>query len=244
MHRVMLEIDGREWSGPAGTTVLEAAADLGITIPTLCHHPGLGPYGACRLCVVEVHVGPRTGLAAACTLPVAEGMVVSTATEAVLRARRFVLELLAARPGCRETVARLAGEWGIELEGRFTREGPVPGPAGCVLCGRCVRACARVGAHAISFAGHGLDRHVTPPFGRPPESCTGCGACTFVCPTGAAALRLRDSGVAIPAWGTEVRWTRCVSCGAAIGPPVAVEVRHGRGPLCARCRRRASGQWI
>jgi len=244
VRQITVEIDGRKWSGPHGVTVLEAAAELGITIPTLCHHPGLGPYGACRLCLVEVRAGPKAGLAVSCTLPVAEGMVIATRTGVVRRARKFVLELLAARPGCREAVARLAAEWGMDVEGRFARDGATPGPAGCVLCGRCVRACARVGAHAVAFAGRGVGRHVTPPFGRPPESCAGCGACAFVCPTGAAALNLTAAGVALPAWQAEVEWVRCAACGAPAGPPAPVELPHGRGALCPRCRRRASVEGI
>lgn len=244
MRKLAVEIDGRVWTGSPGATVLEAAAELGIAIPTLCHHPGLGPYGACRLCLVEVRAGPKTGLAASCTLPVAEGMVVATDTEAVRRARTFVLELLAARPGCREVASRLAGQWGLTLKGRFARSGAAPGPPGCVLCGRCVRACARVGAHAISFAGRGVDRHVTPPFGRAPESCTGCGACAFVCPTGAVTLEQAAAGVALPAWQARVEWGRCGNCGAPVGPPAAPTQPHGRDSLCSRCRRRARAQGI
>ena len=94
---INLTINDRPIEVPEGTTVLEAARKLGFTIPTLCHFEGLKPYGGCRLCMVEVTVGPRTLLTTACTYPVAEGITVKTDTEEVQEARQFVMDLLLSR---------------------------------------------------------------------------------------------------------------------------------------------------
>src|SRR5690242_1695188 len=96
-----ITIDGREVEAPEAATVLQVARGAGIEIPTLCHHEALGPYGACRLCVVEAE-GPamRRSLVTSCTLPASEGLSVTTASPLVQRARRMVLELLLGRsPG-------------------------------------------------------------------------------------------------------------------------------------------------
>ena len=92
METITLSIDGRDVEAPRECTVLEAAHAAGIYIPTLCHDPDLRPYGACRLCVVEID-GMR-GLVSSCTTPVAEGMVVHAETERVVRARRMAIELM------------------------------------------------------------------------------------------------------------------------------------------------------
>jgi NADH dehydrogenase/NADH:ubiquinone oxidoreductase subunit G len=94
---ISLTIDGRTVEVPPEATVLEAARKLGINIPTLCHYEGVKPYGGCRLCLVEVTLGPRTQLTASCTYPVVQGLQVRTDTEEVLEARRFVMDLLISR---------------------------------------------------------------------------------------------------------------------------------------------------
>ena len=93
---INLTINGLGTSVEQGTTLLEAARNLGFPIPTLCHMEGLSPYGACRLCMVEIGEGPRVKLVSSCTYPAQEGLVVRTASSRVLRARRMVLELLLA----------------------------------------------------------------------------------------------------------------------------------------------------
>ncbi len=93
---VKLAINGLPVEVEKGTTLLEAAKFLGFPIPTLCYHEGLSPYGACRLCVVEIGEGPRAKLVSSCTYPAEEGLKVRTASTRVLRARKMVLELLLA----------------------------------------------------------------------------------------------------------------------------------------------------
>lgn len=181
-----MRIDGREVEARPGETVLDAARRAGIDIPALCHHELLQPYGACRLCVVEVrapgaHGRPsRARIAASCEYPVQEGLEVSTGGERVEALRRTTLRLLLARapeaPKLRELAERLGASGPFE---------PDPAADGCILCGLCVRACAEaVRASAIGFHGRGHQRGVGMPFGENREACLGCGACDWICPTG------------------------------------------------------------
>src|SRR5512136_484801 len=97
---VKLLIDGKQTQAEEGRTVLQAAREAGIHIPTLCSHESLAPYGACRFCMVEVKQRGRTKLVTSCTLPAAEGMEIQTRSERVLRIRRVLAELMLARaPG-------------------------------------------------------------------------------------------------------------------------------------------------
>ena len=147
---ITLNVNGLEVSVERGATILEAAQFLGFPIPTLCHMEGLSPYGACRLCVVEVGEAPRSRLVSSCTHPVEEGMKVRTASDRVLRARRMVVELLLASCPQSKTIQDLASELGVRQQ-RFRQE-----QEDCILCGRCVRMCSeQMAAGAIGFFGRG-----------------------------------------------------------------------------------------
>jgi heterodisulfide reductase subunit A len=176
---ITLTINDKPIEVPEGTTVLDAARQLGINIPTLCHQEGLKPYGGCRLCLVEVTTGPRTMLTASCTYPVSEGLVVQTDTEDVREGRKLVMDLLLSR--CPEVPAlqEMARQVGLDATS-FAQ-----GDSDCILCGRCVRMCLEVqGVAAISMVNRGAKRQVTTPFGEFSQVCRTCGACQFVCPTG------------------------------------------------------------
>jgi bidirectional [NiFe] hydrogenase diaphorase subunit len=160
-----------------GTTLLEAARFLGIPIPTLCHKDGLSPYGACRLCVVEIGEGPKAKLVSSCTYPAQEGLHVRTASTRVLRTRRMILELLLASCPQSKTIQDLAAAHDIRQQ-RFKQE-----HEDCILCGLCVRMCEeQMMAKAIGFQGRGAQRSIGTPFNIKSEECRLCGGCMYVCP--------------------------------------------------------------
>src|SRR4030042_1066186 len=171
---VTLEINGRQVEAQAGATILEAAREAGVRIPTLCHLSGLFPSGACRMCIVEVE--GRPGLIPSCAYPVEEGLKISTRGPRVLNPRKTIIELLlASHPFDCLTCSRnlrcelqsLAAEYNIHnvpFQGKtrhhyidFSSPSTVRDPAQCILCGRCVRGCEEVqGVSAIDFTRRGF----------------------------------------------------------------------------------------
>ncbi len=237
--KVAVRIDGRDISVEKGTSLLSAARHAGIDIPALCHHDALEPYGACRLCLVEVSRGGRARLTTSCNYPVLrDGETVSTQSARVRAARRVVMELILARCPDSEPVRDLARGLGV-TESRFPSLVPArlsadsPALTRCILGGLCVRACTEaIGASAISFVDRGPNRRVAPPFDVSSEACTGCGACVAVCPTGVIQLEDAPEGVRkLPFLKTEVQLHRCARCGAVIAPE----------PQWGRVRQRAAG---
>jgi len=174
---ITLYINGLKVSVEEGSTLLEAAQFLGFPIPTLCHMEGLTPYGACRLCVVEIGEGERARLVSSCTYPAEEGLHVRTASERVMRARRIILELLLASCPQSKVIQDLAAKFEIRQQ-RFRQEFE-----DCILCGLCVRMCEeQMVAKAIGFRGRGESRSVGTPFDVPSDVCRLCGGCIYVCP--------------------------------------------------------------
>ncbi len=174
---ITLTINGLEATVDEGTTVLEAAQFLGLPIPTLCHMEGLSPYGACRLCVVEIGEGPRAKMVSSCTYPAQEGLTVRTASARVVRARKMVLELLIASCPQSKTIQDLAAFHNVRQQ-RFRQEHD-----DCILCGLCVRMCEeQMMAKAIGFRGRGQTRSIGTPFDVRSEACRLCGGCMYVCP--------------------------------------------------------------
>jgi bidirectional [NiFe] hydrogenase diaphorase subunit len=174
---VNLTINGLDVSVDEGSTLLEAAQHLGFPIPTLCHMEGLTPYGACRLCVVEIGEGDRSKLVSSCTYPAEEGLKVRTASERVLRARKMVIELLLASCPQSKTIQDLASKFEVRQQ-RFKQE-----YEDCILCGLCVRMCEeQMMAKAIGFRGRGENRSIGTPFDIKSDVCRFCGGCMYVCP--------------------------------------------------------------
>ena len=174
---ISFTLNGLDVSVEEGTTLLEAAKFYGFPIPTLCHMEGLSPYGACRLCVVEVGREPNSKLVTSCTYRVEEGSYVRTATARVLRARKMILELLLASCPQSKVIQDLAAAHEIRQQ-RFRQE-----HEDCILCGLCVRMCEeQMMAKAIGFRGRGEKRSLGTPFDIKSEECRLCGGCMYVCP--------------------------------------------------------------
>lgn len=215
MNTVSLTIDGREVEVRTGTTVLEAAREAGLYVPTLCYHPDLPPYGACRLCIVEIE--GMLGFPTSCTTPAAEGMKVHTDTPQLQQLRRNIFELtLAEHPYQCLTCAKnlhcelqaVASYIGLEQVSlpAIRRELPVDRDNPlfyrdynlCILCGRCVRACQELrGIEAIAFIQRSSQTIVGTAFNRPlvDSGCKYCLACVEFCPTAALIDR-------VPIWKT------------------------------------------
>jgi heterodisulfide reductase subunit A len=189
---ISLTIDGRTAEVPKGTTILQAAKLLDIKIPTLCYHPWIKPFAACRVCVVETKTKWGDELVPSCQVACRDGMVINTNNQHVLKARRFILEMMLARWPNVPILRKYAEEAGLKAP-RFTSALKDERQDACILCGLCVRACDElVGASAISFADRGIQRHVSTPFNLESEACIACGACAVVCPTSHIKFEVED----------------------------------------------------
>lgn len=177
-----------------GTKLLHAIEKAGIKIPTLCHHKALTPYGACRLCIVEVQAPGRPAtVQASCSYPVLDGITVLTHSERVMKARRIVVELLLARAPNAEAVSRVAAELGVR-DTRIDKKND-----DCIYCGLCVRMCEEgMGRAAVGFSGRGPAKKLDPPFGKHNPACWTCGACNFICPTGRQIAALTSAKSFLP----------------------------------------------
>jgi bidirectional [NiFe] hydrogenase diaphorase subunit len=180
MSDILLQIDGKEVKASEGMTILEAAQSAGICIPTLCHHEKLEPFGACRICMVEVDVGGRTRLVVSCVYLVEQGLVVRTRSEKIDRIRKVILELLLAHAPDSPKLRELAQEYGADKD-RFEKEASF-----CIHCGLCVRYCAEVKKkHAIGFVDRGVRKEISFIPEIAAQECWDCKECFPLCPTSA-----------------------------------------------------------
>jgi formate dehydrogenase major subunit len=242
---VQITINEKQIEVPEGTTVLRAAEMAGIYIPRLCDHKELTPYGGCRLCIVEVQ-GVRVPMAS-CTLPVNNGMVINTETEALKKSRKFVLSMLFSERNHFCPFCQVSGG-DCELQNAAYHEEMTHWPIQpgwnnfvvdtshpyfvldnnrCILCRRCVRACAEMaGNFTLSIAERGAKSMIVAdtdiPLGE--STCIKCGSCVQVCPTGAiidrtTAYQLHDKDL------TEVK-SICNVC--SVGCSVKLMVHDNR----------------
>jgi glycine cleavage system H lipoate-binding protein/NAD-dependent dihydropyrimidine dehydrogenase PreA subunit len=184
---ITLTINGKKVKAKEDTTLLELCRKISISIPTLCYHPDLAPHGSCRLCTVEVLENGTSRMVTACNYPARSGIKVETHSGKVLQARRILVELLLARCPNVPFVKDLARELGVEKT-PFKSENS---ENNCILCGLCVRTCSEiVGAQAIGFSKRGTLKKVGTPFEVDSDKCIACGACEFICPTGAIHMEM------------------------------------------------------
>ncbi len=238
---VNLTIDAKPVSAAAGTLVIEAAKQQGIEVPSFCYYPGLALQAACRMCVVEIEKFPK--LQTACTVPVAEGMVVRTDTDKVKGARKSTLEFLLTNHPLDCPVCDKGGE--CELQDMVFRYGagvsrfreeklhvdekqwsPVvyfDAPR-CILCFRCVRVCSEgMDVAALGIVNRGAHSEIAPNHGDHLE-CEECGACIDICPVGA----LTSGSYRHQARPWEIRYvpTVCTHCGDGCKTTLSVRNNH------------------
>ncbi len=174
---IELIVDGRKVRAEEGMSLLEVLRGAGFDIPTLCHHPAVEPYGACRLCQVQISRQNWSRLVASCVFPAEDGLVVSTRTDTVNSARKVLLSLLLSRCPDSLVIQQLARQYGVQ-EPLFASKDEA-----CILCGLCVRFCREtIGSEAIGFQGRGPNRKVGTPLDMPSAPCFDCRACAGVCP--------------------------------------------------------------
>ncbi len=212
-----LTIDEQHVSAEEGSTVLETATEAGIKIPTLCRLEGLSDVGACRLCLVEVAGSSK--LLPACVTIVVEGMEIKTETERLRKYRLMILELLfaernhicsvcVANGNCElQSLAQLQGMTHVRFGYLYpaasvdaSHDRFVIDHNRCILCTRCVRVCDEIeGAHTWDVMGRGTNSRVITDLNQPwgtSETCTSCGKCVQVCPTGALFEKGNSAGMA------------------------------------------------
>ena len=231
-------IDGQSVEGKEDGNVLEVALDAGIEIPHLCYHESVKPYGACRLCLVEVVRNGRSRLTTSCTYPVQKGIEVLTRSDKVLRARRIMIELILAMCPGDTRIQEMAEGMGV-TEVRFKKE-----EKDCILCGLCARVCDEVvGAHAIQFAFRGDRKEMVPPFAGEAMNCIACGACVVVCPVNVIGMKEQGDERTILRWKRTLKLKKCKVCGNTFAPWFQLEQFREKAKLpkefydtCYTCR--------
>ncbi len=245
---VTVTINGKKYRANEGEILLSVAIREKIEIPHLCFEASLDPYGACRLCMVEVVRKGKREMATSCTLRAADGLEVLTDTPEIEKHRSILFELYLAEAPKSDVIRDMAAHYGVTRT-RFLKRIEQGDPLGnkCVLCGLCVRACSEImGAGAINFINRGPYTVVNTPYYAPSRDCFGCGACVRVCPTNA--IEMEDVGAdrVMKSWSdTRVPLSQCECCGRYYAPrelsasvlarldtPLKEEIAR----LCPECR--------
>ncbi len=185
-NKIEITINGKKVSVVKGSYLLAAVNEAGIKVPTLCHHKDLTPNGTCRLCVCEIEVRGKKKLVTSCNYPVRDEISVETDSERVKKHRKMLAEMYLGRWPNVPIIKEIAAKCGATDTEKFKSELTDENPKACILCGHCVRACAEfIQERILDFAGRGIKRHLTMPFGEVDPHCVGCTSCAYVCPTGA-----------------------------------------------------------
>src|SRR5574341_1541971 len=239
---IKLTVDGKPVTVKMGATILDAANAAGSRVPTLCHDNKLHPFGACRICLVEVEGTPRK-YTPSCTTPATEGMVIRTTSPALIGIRRSILELLLIKhpldcPVCDKagecSLQDLTHEYGLGKSRFDAEKGYLPPDyesavierniSRCILCGKCVRICDEQNAVGEwAFTRRGTRARISTDFDRPLD-CEFCGECVEICPVGA--LTTRQFKYKARSWNLEKSPSVCNYCGC--GCPVQDETRDGK----------------
>jgi bidirectional [NiFe] hydrogenase diaphorase subunit len=246
--QVTVIINGKKFPANEGEIVLGVALRNNIAIPHLCYEPSLDPYGACRLCMVEVVKRGKKEMTTSCTLQAAEGLEVVTDTPEIVKYRSILFELYLAEAPKSDIIKTMAARYGV-TKTRFLKKIEAADTLNnkCVLCGLCVRACNEImGAGAIGFVNRGPYTLVGTPYAEPTRDCFGCGACVKVCPTHAVEMEDRGDVRVMMSWsGTKVPLAKCDCCGKFFAPKglatailarVTPSLKEEIAVLCPACR--------
>lgn len=247
---INLTINGKTCAAQEGESVLTVARREGIDIPAFCHDETLAPYGACRLCLVEVVKGDRKETVTSCTLQAVEGMEVVTDTPEIIHLRKVLIELYLAQAPKAESVQKMAERYDIKktrFAKKIIRDDPLQNR--CILCGLCVRVCREViGPSAINYIGRGQFTEINTPFYEENEVCLGCGACAKVCPTQAILYEDVEKTRVMRSWSeTRVPLKQCTVCGRYYAPEVFTSYAYEKlepklkaslKDVCPDCRRK------
>jgi bidirectional [NiFe] hydrogenase diaphorase subunit len=246
--RVAVTINGKKYKADEGEILLSVAIREKIAIPHLCYEASLDPYGACRLCMVEVVKYGKNEMTTSCTLRATEGLEIVTDTPEIVKHRNILFELYLAEAPKSEIIKKMAARYGVKKT-RFLKKLDTTDSLGnkCVLCGLCVRACNEImGAGAISFINRGPYTVVNTPYFEATWDCFGCGACAKVCPTDA--IEIEDLGEVriMKSWSnTRVPLVQCGCCGKYYAPKtlaastlsrITPSIKEEISALCPECR--------
>lgn len=246
-------IDGIQVMVRENTTILKAAEQAGVWIPTLCYSPVVTSEGGCRLCMVEVDRGDWKELVTACNYPIRKDLTVYVKSPRAVKMRQGVMELLLARSPESEELITLAEKMGVKGT-HFPKV--TESQRNCILCGLCAAVCEEViGASAIGFSGRGTEKIISTPFKIASDECIACGACAAICPVGTITIRHHpeEGEIEISPFKSRVKLGICSGCGAMMVPePVSTAMFERvnfswdefkeRARLCPVCRRKKTAE--
>jgi len=205
---VSLTINGKLVQAEPDEMLLAVLKRMDIDIPSLCDHPAVEPFGACRLCTVEITRTEWDGWSkhvTSCLYPVEEGLIVTTHSPAVVELRKTLIDLHLARSPKAELIKKMAAEFGI-LKTSYSE---IKDGDDCILCGLCTRICDTMGFHAISTVNRGHGKEIAPPLNEPPPDCVGCASCAQICPTNF--IKYKDTKSTRKIWGKTFKMVKCES---------------------------------
>ncbi len=218
---VTVTINGKKYGADEDEILLSVAVREKIAIPHLCYEASLDPYGACRLCMVEVVRHGKREMVTSCTTRVTDGLEVVTDGPEVVKHRSILFELYLAEAPKSEVIKAMAARYGV-TKTRFLKKIDTTDSLGnkCILCGLCVRACNELmGAGAIGFVNRGPYTVVNTPYFEASRDCLGCGACVKVCPTNAVEMEDQKNERIMKSWSnTRVPLAQCDCCGRYYAP--------------------------